>query len=205
MQGHLPKRQYRRKAKVGKKGSDQAGKKGSAKAGKNGSAKAGKKGSAKAGKKGSAKAGKKGSARARQKSARNASAEDFENMLLGDGDTIPGLLEEDSSDDDFDALGMGLVSSDDENETAPDDVDVCFEDVEDTTPENDIPSEEPPLLVALRKMLLSLDTSQLSNFLVTWAVLAELSKKHPLGSASGCTGSGMDWWMLQLLVEASPT
>ena len=126
-------------------------------------------------------------------------------MLLGDGDTIPGLLEEDSSDDDFDALGMGLVSSDDENETAPDDVDACLEDVEDTTPENDIPSEEPPLLVALRKMLLSLDTSQLSNFLVTWAVLAELSKKHPLGSASGCTGSGMDWWMLQLLVEASPT
>ena len=107
--------------------------------------------------------------------------------------------------DDFETEWKGLGSSDEENGMVACDDDACLKDVEGTTPENDSLCEEPPLLIALRKMLLSLETSQLTDLVVTWGVLSQLSKKLPLGSASGCTGSGMDWWMLQLLVEASPT
>ena len=71
--------------------------------------------------------------------------------------------------------------------------------------DNETFSEDPPLLKVMRLMLQSLSTEQLSSLLVNWAVLVDRSKIVELGSASGCTGSGMDWWVLKLLCEASLT
>ena len=108
-----------------------------------------------------------------------------------DSDGPPGLIETGSESDEglLDVSGL-LGDSEREDETEHEDEG------------NESEEDEPHLLTLVRRMLKQLSSEQLMHLIDNYKVLCEQSRKAPLGVGSGCTGSGMDWFVIKTVAEA---
>ena len=112
----------------------------------------------------------------------------LEDAILG------GMVAGGGNDSDSDGSHPGLFGND--GEVFPD------SDVDDNIEEFDSVDLDPPLLDAVRQMILQLDSGPYATLVENWKALSVLSKHTPLCSGSGCTGSGLDWYTLKLVSEA---
>ena len=132
--------------------------------------------------------------KARKKPAVNITDFDLEDAILGPH----GLVSDSDSDGEasVDLSDAALMSELDwASHKDESDGDELFDD--------DCEAAVPPLLIVLRKCLKAMDSTTFSQLCENWRALSQLSAKTPLGSASGCTGSGMDWYTLKLATEAT--
>lgn len=60
---------------------------------------------------------------------------------------------------------------------------------------------DPALLEVVRQMLKGLDSQSFAQLCDNWKLLSEMSVSKPLGSGSGCTGSGLDWYTIKVCSE----
>ena len=112
---------------------------------------------------------------------------------------IDGMVAEDG--DDSDSSGFpGLVGKD--GEVFPDSDDDLFLDDANHIEDFDSVDLDPPLLDAVRQMILQLDSGPNATLVENWKTLSVLSEHKPLCSGSGYTGSGLDWYTLKLVSEA---
>ena len=128
------------------------------------------------------------------------------------------IIEDDiESDDDVDFLGdngltvfnsflSGLFADDGGADgIIPDDDQAASETVggdsphSESWPVND--ENSPPLLDVVRHMIRQLSVEQPALLRRNWTMFCCASAKTPSSSGSGCTGSGMDWFVLEVVCE----
>ena len=121
-----------------------------------------------------------------------------------------GALTDDSSDTDldFDNEIFGIDSDDDDDDDdgqghwTPPAMDEDPQPVA-STQESDKSVADPPLLENVRRMVGQLSCKQLLMLQDHWKIFAShASKVGTLKSGSGCSGSGMDWYVLEIVSEA---
>ena len=66
---------------------------------------------------------------------------------------------------------------------------------------SDIPNEEALTMIA-RKMIQQLSTERLASLMINWKTMSQLSGSYPLGTGSGCSGSGVDKYTVKRLSQA---
>ena len=66
---------------------------------------------------------------------------------------------------------------------------------------SDIPDEVPLVMIA-RKMIQQLSTERLASLMINWKTMSQLSASCPLGTGSGCSGSGVDKYTVKCLSQA---
>ena len=114
---------------------------------------------------------------------------------------LDGMVAGGGDDSDSDGSHPGLVGND--GEVFPDsDDDLDFDVVDDNIEDFDSVDLDPPLLDAVRQMILQFDSGPYATLVENSKALSVLSKHKPLCSGSGCTGSGLDWYTLKLVSEA---
>ena len=122
------------------------------------------------------------------------------------------IIEDDTESDDdvdltvFDSFLSGLFADDGGVDgIIPDDDQAASETsggdspLSESWPVND--ENGPPLLDIVRHMIRQLSMEQLALLRRNWTVFCCASAKTPLSSGSGCTGSGMDWFVLEVVCE----
>ena len=66
---------------------------------------------------------------------------------------------------------------------------------------SDIP-EDDTLIMIVRKMIQQLSTERLASLMINWKTMSQLSGSYPLGTGTGCSGSGVDKCTVKRLSEA---
>ena len=117
---------------------------------------------------------------------------DFADLGLGDldEDGPPGLVDLGSDLETEDELAFGGMGFDD-----------CAEDGGEDAAD---PSLDPPLIEVVRMLLARVPTNYLLQLVDNWRLLSHASKAKQMPVGSGCTGSGMDWVVVQAVSEAVP-
>ena len=62
-------------------------------------------------------------------------------------------------------------------------------------------SLDPPLIEVVRMLLVRVPTNYLLQLVDIWRLLSHASKAKQMPVGSGCTGSGMDWVVVQAVSE----
>ena len=65
---------------------------------------------------------------------------------------------------------------------------------------SDIP-EDNALIMIVRKMIQQLSTERLASLMINWNTMSQLSASCPLGTGSGCSGSGVDKYTVKCLSQ----